>query len=212
MASGQVVYGVPYGPVKHRRRVSAAVAIVVMIAMLGYICVSITDPHRSERSASYLAADVIVPILMAIGILLVSSVGLKQNGFAVTTTGIYPPSKPNRKLFSGRYFIPYSDVESMDLVYLPYYDSKRKAQDTHPHAATMHLRGGKSVYVNVVGGWAPMYLYVRSETTMRGIYRMLEVIKREIDEQRAAGVKEIVIPAEKLRAAMKPKKGEHYVD
>jgi len=182
----------------------------MLVCIAGFSYIAVTDSH--ERSLSYRAGEIVIPILVAILVFIFLSLGLKQNGFAVTTTGIYPPSKPNRRLFSGRYFIPYSDVESMDLVYLPYHDSERKVQDTHPHAAIMHLRGEKTVYVNVVGGWAPMYFYVKSEATMRGIYRMLEVIKREIDEQRAAGVKDIVIPAEKLRAAMKQKKGEHHVD
>ena len=88
----------------------------------------------------------------------------------------------------------------MEFVYLPYWDSGSKKQDTHPHAAVLHLKDGRNVPVNVIGGIAPLYFYVDSEKTMRGVYQMLEVVKREIDEQRSQGVEQIAIAAEKLMA------------
>jgi hypothetical protein len=55
-------------------------------------------------------------------------------------------------------------------------------------------------------------MFIHSETVMRGVYRMLEVIKAEMEDQRLKGVGELVMPAEKLREALKPRKDERYAD
>jgi len=204
---GQTIFEVQQRILRSRRRTFVGTALVVILFMVG---IGYNEFFMEGRM--HIEADMVVFPLGSLAAFIFLSLGLKQNGFALTTEGIYPPSKPYRRLFSGRYYVPYSEIATMDLKYLPYYDSGKKAQDTHPHAAILHLMDRKVVYVNVVGGWTPMYFYVKSETTLRGIYRMLEVIKREIDGQRSKGVKEIVIDAQKLKNAMNPGKGEKYAD
>jgi len=189
------VFEVSRGRVNGMRRTSVGVAVFVLLDVSALALMGLFTDNSIN-----LAGRLALFILFAFIICLFLFLGLKQNGFAITTTGIYPPSKPWRKILAGRYFIPYSEIQSMELVYLPYWDSGSKKQDTHPHAAVLHLKDGRSVPVNVIGGMAPLYFYVDSEKTMRGVYQMLEVVKREIDEQRSQGVEQIVIAVEKLEA------------
>ncbi len=156
--------------------------------------------------------DIAILLLGELTMLPLYVIGLKQNYFEITTDGIFPAAKPFNKLFSGRYFVPYSDIVSMEIEHRSYWNPETKKEDTHPHACYLHLKNGKTVWINVLTGFAPLYMFIHSETVMRGVYRMLEVIKAEMEDQRLKGVGELVMPAEKLREALKPRKDERYAD
>jgi hypothetical protein len=156
--------------------------------------------------------DIAVLLLGELTMLPLYVIGLKQNYFEITTDGIFPAAKPFSMLFSGRYFVPYSDIVSMEIEHRSYWNAETKKDDTHPHACYLHLKNGKTVWINVLTGFAPLYMFIHSETMMRGVYRMLEAVKVEIESQRMRGMEEIVMSAEKLKEASRPRKDEHYAD
>ncbi len=128
--------------------------------------------------------------------------GLRMNRFGITTEGIFPLVKPLDKLFSGRFFLPYSSIQKVEIKHSSYTNKEGKVLEAHPHMAELLLEDDSTITIGVVTGLTPLGLYLWSEKDMRGIFRLLEVIKQRISEQRSRRISSIAIPVEAFQGAM----------